>query len=48
VASSLNPDPADEAFWADYLTRGHSLERRSLMLKGKSLATEVVPLTVSP
>jgi adenylate cyclase len=28
MASSLNPDPADEAFWADYLTRGHSLERR--------------------
>jgi hypothetical protein len=48
MASSLNPDPADEAFWADYPTGGHSLERRNLMLKGESLATEVVSLTVSP
>jgi len=28
MASSLNPDPADQEFWADYLTRGHALERR--------------------
>jgi adenylate cyclase len=28
MASNLNPDPADDAFWRDYLTRGHPLERR--------------------
>ena len=28
MASNLNPDPGDEAFWRDYLTNGHRLERR--------------------